>query len=124
MFEEGYAMMDRRRQAILKKMAKVGPFMMATPVNLKVKCGNPDCKCAKKKEDRHEKLHLSWGDADGQGTAYVPVDLRKEVLEWVENYWTLKDHIKHMTALSRKMIKIYAKTLGAHKRRMARKAEV
>ena len=121
MFEENYGMMDRRRQAILKKMAKVGPFIMATPTYLKVRCGNPDCKCAKKKEDRHEKLHLSWADSEGYGTAYVPVDLREEVLKWVENYWTMKEYMKEMTDLSRKMIKIYARTVGAHKRKMAKK---
>ena len=119
--EEGYAMMDRRRQAILKKIAKVGPFIMATPTYLMVRCGNPDCKCAKKKEDGHEKLHLSWTDAEGNGTAYVPVDLREEVLEWVANYWKVKEYMKEMTELSRKMIKIYARTLGAHKRKMAKK---
>jgi hypothetical protein len=121
MLQEGYAMMDRRRQALLKKIAKVGPFIMATPTYLKVRCGNPDCKCAKRLEDRHEKLHLSWTDAEGNGTAYVPVDLREEVLEWVENYWKVKEYMKEMTEISRKMIKIYARTLGAHKRKMAKK---
>ena len=124
MFKEGYGMMDRRREALLKKMGKVGPFIMATPTYLKVRCGNPDCKCAKRKEDRHEKLHLSWSDAQGDGTCYVPVDLREEVLEWVENYWTLKEYMKEMTSLSRRMIKIYAKTAGRVKRRQAKAEEV
>jgi hypothetical protein len=121
MLQEGYAMMDRRRQALLKKMSKVGPFIMATPTYLKVRCGNLDCKCAKRPEDRHEKLHLSWTDAEGNGTAYVPVDLREEVLAWVANYWKVKEYMKEMTELSRKMIKIYAGTLGAHKRKMKKK---
>lgn len=120
MFEPGYAMLDRKRSAILKRMVKVGPFIMATPTYLRVRCGNPDCKCAKNKKDRHEKLHLSWRDAEGNGTAYVPVDLHKEVLEWVENYWKIKGMMKEMTDISRQMIKIYAKTIGAHKRRMVK----
>ena len=74
-------MLDRSRGAILKKMGNVGPFIMATPTYLKVRCGNPECKCAKKKEDRHKKLHLSWTDADGDGTCYVPVGIREEVLK-------------------------------------------
>ena len=124
MLNRGYAMLDRSRAAILTKMAAVGPFIMATPTYLKVRCGNPDCRCAKKKEDRHEKLHLSWTDADGDGTCYVPVDLRKEVLAWVENYWRVKEYMKEMTKISRRMIKMYAKTLGAHKRRMAKKTRI
>ena len=119
--EVGYGVLESRRQGLLKKMANVGPFIMATPVELKVRCGNPDCKCAKRKADRHEKLHLSWADAKGQGTAYVPVDLREEVLEWVENYWRMKELMKQMTDISRAMIKMYAKTVGAHKRRMAKR---
>ena len=116
-----YGVLQQRQDEILKKMAKVGPFIMATATNVKVRCGNPDCKCAKKKEDRHEQLHLSWTDAQGNGVAYVPVDLHQEVLQWVENYWKVKELMKEMTEISRQMIKIYAKTIGAHKRRMAKK---
>ena len=122
MYEPSYGVLEKRRLAILKKMARVGPFIMATPTYLQVRCGNPDCKCADKPEDRHEKLHLSWTDAEGNGTAYVPVDLHKEVLGWVENYWKVKELMKQMTELSRKMIKMYSKTVGAHNRRMRKKA--
>ncbi|MBF0531854.1 MAG: hypothetical protein HQL23_02030 [Candidatus Omnitrophica bacterium] len=120
--EVSYGVLAKRRLGILKKMAKVGPFIMATPTYLKVRCGYPDCKCAGPKEDRHEKLHLSWGDAQGQGTAYVPVDLREEVLQWIENYWTVKEYMKEMTELSRQMIKMYARTIGRVKRQQRKAA--
>ena len=116
-----YGVLEKRRFGLLKKMAKVGPFIMATPTYLKVRCGNEDCKCADDPNERHEKLHLSWSDAKGSGTAYVPVDLREEVLEWIENYWEIKELMKEMTDISRQMIKMYAKTIGAHKRRMKKK---
>jgi len=117
MLKEGFAILDRRRGALLKKMSKVGPFIMATPAYIKVCCGNPKCKCATNKKARHEKLHLSWTDSYGNGTCYVPVNLREDVLEWVENYWTMKEYMKEMTGISRKMIKIYAKTLGRVKKK-------
>lgn len=120
--EVSYGVLERRRQGLLKKMAETGPFIMATPTRLKVRCGNPDCKCAKRKEDGHDKLHLSWTDADGDGTCYVPVDLHKEVLEWTENYWKVKELMKQVTAISRQMIRIYAGTVGKAKRRMAKQA--
>ena len=119
----GYAGLDRRRQAILKKMALVGPFIMATPTPLKVRCGNVGCKCADDPAARHEKLHLSWRDADGNGTAYVPVDLHEEVREWVANYWKMKELMKEMTLISRQMIKMYASTVGKVKRRQAKLAK-
>ncbi len=120
--EESYFMLDRRRIALLKKMAKVGPFIMATPAKFKVRCGNPKCKCVEKKEARHEKLHLSWTDAEGNGTCYVPVDLREDVLKWVENYWTMKEYMKEMTQLSRRMIRMYAKTVGRGKKNLRKRA--
>ncbi len=115
--ELSYGMLDRKRQGLLKKMGKVGPFIMATPTYLKVRCGNPKCACVTKKSARHEKLHLSWTDASGNGTCYVPVDLRDEVLQWVENYWTVKEYVKEMTEISRRMIKMYAKTVGRKKKK-------
>jgi len=104
-------------------MSKVGPFIMATPTYLKTRCGNPKCKCVTRKEARHEKLHLSWTDSEGNGTCYVPVDIRKDVLEWVENYWTMKEYMKEMTELSRRMIKMYAKTLGRVKKKQERQSK-
>jgi len=107
---ESPGVLDKRRKAVLKRIARTGPFIMASPVYVKVRCGNPRCKCAKNKAARHTKLHLTWADSEGTGTQYVPVALRKEVLNWVENYWTVKEHMKDMTSLSRKMIHIYSRT--------------
>ena len=110
MVKESYVVLEKRRKSLLKKMAKLGPFMMGTPTYLKIKCGNKKCKCQKDREARHHKLHLSWTDAEGNGTQYVPVDIRKDVLEWIENYWIMKEYMKEMTGLSRKMIKVYVKS--------------
>lgn len=107
-----YRMLDNRRKGVLKRIAETGPFIMATATPLKVKCGNSKCKCARDKKYRHKKLHLSWTDSKGSGTCYVPVDIRKEVMNWIENYWTVKELMREMTELSRKMIKIYSKTEG------------
>ena len=108
--KEGFTMLERRRLALLKKIRRVGPFIMATATYLKVRCGNTHCKCAKSKKDRHEKLHLSWMDAEGAGTCYVPINLRQEVFQWIENYWVMKNLMIEMTLLSRKMIKAYSKS--------------
>jgi hypothetical protein len=107
---ESFTVLDKRRTAVLKRIAGTGPFIMASPVYVKVRCGNPKCKCSKDKAARHTKLHLTWADSEGTGTQYVPVALRKEVLDWVENYWRVKEHMKDMTALSRRMIHLYART--------------
>ena len=123
--KDSYAMLDRRRHSLLKKMAATGPFLMATVSQRDTKCGNPDCKCATDKGARHPTMRLSWTDAQGSGTCYVPKDLRQEVERWIQNYWQVKTYMTKMTELGRRMIRMYAKTLGRvkkqEKKRLARK---
>jgi len=121
MIKPSYGMLKRRRDAQLRKISKIGPFMMATADWVKVKCGNPKCKCARDKEKRHEKLHLGWTDSQGSGTQYVPVGLREEVLEWIENYWKLKECMKEVTSLTRQMIRMYGKTYSVRAKQQQRK---
>ena len=85
--DESYRTLDRRRKAVLKKMGKAGPFIMATPAKVRVRCGYSGCDCVRDERKRHEKLHISWTEGRGKnGSMYIPIGLRKEVLEWVENY--------------------------------------
>jgi hypothetical protein len=106
-----YNSLERRRSALLKKIGSVGPFLMASATYPKIRCGNPNCACATDPEKRHEKMHLSWMEAGSKsGTQYVPVDLREEVLKWIENYWQLKEYQKEMSDISRQMIGLYAKS--------------
>ena len=108
---ESYQTLEVRRQALLKSIVQIGPFLMATPTWLKVRCGNPRCECATDREKRHEKLHLNWSEAGGKhGTLYVPIDLREEVLKWTERYWVLKQRIQEMNELSQRMIRLYVKS--------------
>ena len=123
MLKPGYAMMDRKRQGLLKKMLKAGPFMMATVSQRTTKCGNKECACYKDEKKRHPTFRLSWTDAEGNGTCYVPKDIRKDVKEWIENYWIMKEYMTEMTEISRKMIRIYSKTLGRVKKKQEKKEQ-
>lgn len=110
--KESYGMLDRRRRALLKKITAVGPFLMATVSQRDTKCGNPECRCVSDPEARHPTMRLSWTDAEGSGTCYVPKDIREDVENWIKNYWQVKEYMAEMTRLSRTMIRMYAKTLG------------
>ncbi len=116
-----FAVLDRKRNALLKKMANTGPFMMATISQKDTKCGNPKCKCNTDKDARHPTMRLSWTDAGGNGTCYVPKDLRKDVEKWIRNYWQIKAYMSEMTDLSRSMIRMYAKTVGRVKKKTSAK---
>lgn len=122
MFQESYNVLDRRRNALIKKMSKVGPFIMATVSEYKTKCGNKKCRCCEDhKKYGHPTCRISWTDSEGNGACYVPVDIREDVKGWIENYWTIKEYMKEMTTLSRRMIKMYSKTIGRVKKEQQRK---
>ena len=107
---DSYTVLDRKRHALLKKMGRAGPFIMATPCRMKVRCGNPKCKCAVDKELRHDKLHLSWTNAKRHTSQYVPVGLHQEVMAWAENYWKVREYMDQISELSRRMISLYSCT--------------
>jgi hypothetical protein len=119
--KENYSMLDRKRQGLVKRMSKLGPFIMATVSQRTTKCGIKKCACQKDLKKRHPTFRLSWTDAKGNGTCYVPKDIQNDVEEWIENYWLMKEYMKEMTDLSRRMIKMYSKTLGRGKRNLKKR---
>ncbi len=120
--QDSYGTLNRKRYALLKKIAATGPFLMATVSQRDTKCGNPDCKCNTDAAARHPTMRLSWTDAQGSGTCYVPKDIRQEVEGWIQNYWQVKKYLTEMTELGRRMIRMYAKTLGRVKKQQKKRA--
>jgi len=116
--QETYNTLNRKRQGLLKKMSKVGSFMMATVSQRTTKCGRKECQCKVDEKKRHPTFRLSWTDSKGNGTCYVPKDIQKDVEQWIENYWKIKEYMTEMTTISRKMIRMYSKTLGRGKKNL------
>jgi len=102
---------ERKRQSLLRKLAKIGPFISGTPVYLHIRCGNSRCKCVKDPEYHKEKLYISWteGGKKRNGCLYIPRDLEEKVLKWIEEYKLLKEKIHEIIILGRKIIKTYVK---------------
>ncbi|MCK5592434.1 MAG: hypothetical protein KAI72_10805 [Candidatus Pacebacteria bacterium] len=104
-------------------MSKTGPFIMATVSQRTTKCGNKKCACVTDERKRHPTFRISWTDSKGDGCCYVPKDIQGDVEGWIENYWTMKEYMKEMTELSRRMIKMYAKTLGRVKKKQEKQSK-
>ena len=84
-----------RRDAQLKKLAGLRPFVAASLVAVKRRCGNPRCKCARGEPHR---AHVLTRKVDGRTeTVHVPKDRLEEVREWVEEYKRLKRLIRAET---------------------------
>jgi len=79
----------RRTESALRRLQQLGPFVAASLVCVRHRCGYPHCHCARGPG------HASWRltfKRSGQKTVtvYVPVKMLKEVRQWIENYRTLK----------------------------------
>ena len=90
--------LEKRRDAKLKKLSEIGPFVTASLVKINRKCGNKACRCAK---GEGHPAHLLTRAVKGKTqSVYVPVALVDEVKTWVENYRRLKALIREISNLS------------------------
>ena len=88
---------ERRTAALLKRLGQVGPFLGASLVCVKHRCGNPRCRCAS--GEKHPSWRLTYKDPQQKTvTVYVPVDLLKDVRQWVKNYRTFKSLASEISA--------------------------
>lgn len=71
------------RDARLKKLAQVKPFIAGTIVEYGRVCGREGCKCAR--GEKHKAQHLTYKDKNQKTVSvYIPVDKLQEVKEWAE----------------------------------------
>ena len=80
---------ERRTVSLLHRLGEVGPFVAATLCCVRHRCGNPRCRCAA--GEGHPSWRLTFKDKDQKTVSvYVPVDMLKEVREWIKNYRAFK----------------------------------
>ena len=77
-----------RRDSRIKNLTGSKPFIEGSLKEIKVKCGNPNCRCAN--GDKHTS-HILTRKVNGKTkSVYVPVGMVKEVETWVEEYRKIK----------------------------------
>ena len=80
---------ERQTAAALQRLGQVGPFVAASLVCVRHRCGHPRCRCAA--GEGHASWRLTYkGPGQKTRTVYVPVDLLAEVRQWVSNYRRFK----------------------------------
>jgi hypothetical protein len=82
----------QRRQARLKEMARLGPFVEGSLIGVQ----HPRCK--------HVAWRLTFKVKGRTRTVYVPVDLAAEVKQWTQEYRRLKKLIREVTRNSLALI--------------------
>ena len=102
--EKNIRWLTARRDALLKRLGKLGPFMGGSLVLIGRTCGNKvHCHCAK--GPKHVSLYLTFAEKGKTRTIYVPVDLESEVRRWSQNHRDLKALMGEVSNLNRSIIR-------------------
>ena len=100
----------QRRQAHLKEIARVGPFVEGSLIGVQ----HPRCK--------HVAWRLTFKVKGRTKTVYVPVDLAAEVKQWTKEYRRLKKLIRDVTRNSLALIHGHVAARRAASRGQRRRA--
>jgi hypothetical protein len=109
--------LETRRNAKLKKLAEVGPILQGSIAKVGVKCGNPDCKCAR--GEKHTSNILTKKVNGKTKSVYVPADMLEEAKQWTQEYKKVKELMKEISNYNEQILKKYVKTKKAKNRNLA-----
>ncbi len=92
-----------KRQQRLQELAGMGPLIVGSLARVGVRCGNPNCRCAR--GERHTAYVLTSKVRGKTRTVHVPVGMVEEVRTWVEEHRRLKRLVKEISALSEQLVR-------------------
>lgn len=108
--------LTRRRDALLKRLAKVGPFVNGSLVLIHRTCGNSQhCRCSR--GHKHASWYLSYALQGKTKMVYVPVDLERDVRRWSQEYRHVKEALREVCDLQREIIRRH---VGEERQRQGR----
>lgn len=109
--------MQARRDARLKLLVGVGPVLEGSLARIGVRCGNPNCRCAR---GQKHTAHILKRDVRGKTQSlYVPVDLVEEVRRWVDEYRRARKLLHEVSELNRAIVRAHVGTRRAKVRNRA-----
>jgi len=80
------------------------PFLAASLVAIRRKCGKAYCLCAS--GEGHPAHLLTFKDGRKQRAVYVPQEIVKEVAQWVKSHKRLKQLIRDISGLQIAMVRL------------------
>ncbi len=105
----------RMRDARVKKLARAGPVMAGSLVQIAKHCGRAGCHC--QTGQKHIGWYLTRSVNGKTQTTYVPQEMREEVQGWIQEHRRVKQLIQEMSELNRALIRTH---VGERKRRAGR----
>jgi hypothetical protein len=92
-----------RRQAGLKELRTLGPVVAASLCERQIRCGNPNCKCAK--GQKHVSWCLTYKQEGRTRTVHVPRAMFEEVEKWAKEYRRAKRLLREISYQSMQIIR-------------------
>lgn len=92
------SMIRRMRDARLRELGSVRPFVAASLVETAVRCGKPSCRCAS--GERHSAFVLTYKQHAKTRTVYVPKNSLEEVRAWTTEHRRVKTLLAEISTLS------------------------
>jgi hypothetical protein len=102
---------DTRRESNLRQLRQVGPLVAASLCQRAVRCGNPQCRCAR--GEKHSSWCLTFKQQGKTRTVHVPRDLVEEVRQWVKEYQRTKQLLAQISDQSLQIIRQYVRAQRA-----------
>ena len=115
---ESIGTLKARRDAKVRLLAAVGPVIGGSLAAVKVRCGNPNCRCAA--GDRHEATILCKKTGGKSTSLHVPRNLVNEVRTWSKEHKRVKELLKEISDLGERIIRLHVRTTRATSRNLAR----
>jgi len=98
---------DTMRAAKLRQLREIGPLVAASLCQRAVRCGNPQCRCAR--GEKHSSWCLTFKRQGKTRTVHVPRNLIEEVRQWVKEYHRTK---QLLAQISEQYVQIIRRHVG------------
>ena len=115
---ESIQTLKARRDAKVRLLAGVGPVIGGSLAAVKVRCGNPNCRCAS--GERHESTILCKKVRGKSASIHVSRDLVDEVRAWSNEHKRVKKLLKEISDLGERIIRLHVQTKRATAKNLAR----
>ena len=97
----------RHLQARIKAFKLQRPFLAATLVAFRRKCGRPGCHC--QSGPGHPACHPTFKAKGKTRSIYVPKDLIPEVRQWIDEHKRIKPLLRHISRLALAQVQTHSK---------------
>jgi len=93
----------KQRSLMRAQMNSLGPILQGSITSMAVRCGNPNCRCAK--GEKHRSICLSYRRDGKTRMFYLGHALFPKAQEWLHNYRQLLCIIRKLTDINVALLK-------------------